>query len=320
MSLSQGPITDPYEGIGVTLNPDGSITRAAEAPKTPASDDPNNEVLSKDLPLNPTTNTSVRLFLPQKSLSATAKLPVIIYIHGGGFVILNASSTSFHDFCSLIAIETPALVVSIEYRLAPEHRLPAAYEDCMDAIHWIKTTTESDWVTKYADLSNCFIMGTSAGANAAYNICLRADDVKPLKINGLILHQPFFGGVERTASETRLANAKVLPLCVSDLMWELSLPLGFGRDHEYCNVVKGFKEENFDVIRKQGLKVTVTGCDGDLLIDRQVEFVKVLKEKGVDIVGKFVEGEYHGYDFFELSKSGHILDAIKEIINSTNSI
>lgn len=75
----------------------------------------------------------------------------------------------------------------------------------------------------------------------AYHVGLRAaqeiDNLSPLKIKRLILHQPSFGGVQRTESELRLVNDPFFSPCVSDLMWELSLSVGFDRDHKYCNPV-----------------------------------------------------------------------------------
>ncbi|PNX56997.1 carboxylesterase 1-like protein, partial [Trifolium pratense] len=59
-------------------------------------------------------------------------------------------------------------VVSVEYRLAPEHRLPAAFDDAMEALFWIRNV-DDDWVTRYVDYSKCYIMGNSAGATIAYN-------------------------------------------------------------------------------------------------------------------------------------------------------
>ncbi|OMP06474.1 Alpha/beta hydrolase-3 [Corchorus capsularis] len=144
-----------------------------------------------------------------------------------------------HEFCSNMATELSVTIVSASYRLAPEHRLPAAYDDAMEALYWIKTSNDN-WLENYVDLSNVFLMGGSAGGNIAYHLRLRAveqvDTLLPLKIKGLILHQHFFGVVERTESELRIDNPG-FPPCFSDLMWELSLPMGVDRDHEYRNPI-----------------------------------------------------------------------------------
>lgn len=106
-------------------------------------------------------------------------------------------------------------------------------------------------------------MGTSAGGNVAYHAGLRAaaaaDDLAPLKIKGLILHHPFFGGSERTGSELRLVNDPMLPLCACDVMWELVLPIGAERDHEYCNPRVDGGSELIERVRSYGWRVLVTG-------------------------------------------------------------
>ncbi|KAM7491689.1 hypothetical protein LguiA_034610 [Lonicera macranthoides] len=164
-------------------------------------------------------------------------------------------------------------------------------------------------------------MGTSAGGNIAYHAGLRAasDDLGPLKIRGLILQQPFFGGTKRTESELRLANDKILPLRISDAMWELGLPVGVDRDHEHCNPTVGGGSRALDWIRMLGWKVMVTGCDGDPLIDRQIELVKLLEKKGVEVVGKFSRGDYHGIEVFEPSKGKTFCVVLKDFIFSSNN-
>ncbi|KAI9076349.1 hypothetical protein K1719_041712 [Acacia pycnantha] len=86
----------------------------------------------------------------------------------------------------------------------------------------------------------------------------------------MILVQPFFGGVKRTSSEERLANDTILPLPVTDLVWELSLPVGADRDHEYSNPTPEKGSKVFDNITRLGWKVLVFGSYGDLLIDRRL--------------------------------------------------
>ncbi|KAA8539851.1 hypothetical protein F0562_026543 [Nyssa sinensis] len=286
---------DSNESPFIVRNPDGSITRQLISPSTSATVDPSHPspVLTRDVTLNQSNDTWLRIFLPRHApdSSPPCKLPLVVYYHGGGFIFCSAASTIFHDFCTIIATEIPSVVVSVEYRLAPEHRLPAAYDDCVEALHWIKTS-DDEWLTKFADFSNCYLMGTSAGGNIAYHTGLRAaatvDDLEPLKIKGLILHHPFFGGTERTGSEMRLANDKVLPVRLSDLMWDLGLPIGADRDHEYSNPTVGGGSQLCDQIGTLGWKVMVMGCDGDPLINRQIELGKMLEEKGVQVVAVLI--------------------------------
>ena len=303
--------TDPYQYLQIVNNSDGTITRHRKIPNTPATPDPDHPtpVLSKDIPLNQSNKTWVRIFLPKQALNnpSSSKLPLIVYFHGGGFILYSASSTVFHDFCSNIAIDVNAIIVSVDYRLAPEHRLPGAYDDAVETLHLI-TTNQDEWLTKYADFSNTFIMGTSAGGNVAYHAGLRvASEVENLQplilIKGLILHQPFFGATQRTESELRLVSDPVLPLFVNDLMWELSLPIGVDRDHEYCNSTVGGGSQRLEKIRLLGWRVLVIDCKGDPLIDRQIELVKMMEEKGVVVVSQFDEGGHHGVDLQDLSRA-----------------
>ena len=314
---------DAYDYLKITRNPDGTITRHLQLPSTPAALDPNplSPVLTKDVTLNPTRNTWTRIFLPSQAVnnSTKTKLPLIVYYHGGGFIFMSASSSLNHEFCSKMAVELEAVVVSVDYRLAPEHRLPAAYDDALEALDWIKCTDEI-WLREFADLSKCFLMGTSAGGNITYHAGLRAssavDKLAPLKIRGLILHHPFFGGVKRTGSEVRLVNNPGLPLSCTDLMWELALPSGVDRDHKYSNPTADERwSGNCVQIKELGWRLLVAGCDGDPLIDRQVAFVEMLKKKGVEVVAQFKQGEYHGVELMDLSKAKLLFVLLKDFIN-----
>lgn len=315
------PTVDPYQYLKIVRNPDGTITRLVKIPNTAATPDPYHRtpVLSKDIPLNQSNNTWLRIFLPRQALdnSSPNKLPLIVYYHGGGFIICSAANTFFHEFCEKIAIQIPAVVVSVEYRLAPEHRLPAAYDDAVEALHWIETTHDA-WLREYADFGNCFLMGTSAGGNIAYHAGLRAaataQDVGPLKIQGLILHHPFFGGSERTGSELRLVNDPTLPLCGSDLMWELGLPNGVDRDHEYCNPMVDGGSQLIERMRLLGWRVLVTGCYGDPLIDRQMELARMMEGKSLKVVSQFSEGGRHGVDLFDPSRREALCVVLKKLV------
>ncbi|KAI9078197.1 hypothetical protein K1719_039811 [Acacia pycnantha] len=156
---------DPYKHLKLVCNHDGTITRLRVDP--PTSPDPSLpiSVLTKDIMISPEFNVYVRIFLPRKALDNSSPkllLPLILYFHGGGFILFSAASSMFHDFCVNMADAVQAIVVSLEYRLAPEHRLPAAYDDAMQALHWIKTN-QDDWLKEYADYSSCYLMGSSAG-------------------------------------------------------------------------------------------------------------------------------------------------------------
>jgi len=119
---------DPYHRLQILPNPDGTFTRLIgnAVPNTAPSSDPSLpiSVLTKDITINPHNHTWLRLFLPRSLLSSSNpnKLPLIVFFHGSGFVLLSAASCVFHDFCIQITDSAQAIVASVEYRLAPEHR------------------------------------------------------------------------------------------------------------------------------------------------------------------------------------------------------
>jgi acetyl esterase len=99
-----------------------------------------------------------RLYLPPR---AAAPLPVMVYLHGGGWV---AGSVATHDpFCRLLSEAAGVILVSVEYRLAPEHAYPAAVEDTLAAAHWVRAHA-AEWG---GDPQRLALGGDSAGANLA---------------------------------------------------------------------------------------------------------------------------------------------------------
>jgi acetyl esterase len=101
---------------------------------------------------------AIRLYSPQ---NGPFPKPVLVYYHGGGWSI---GSPDTHDtFCQLLCAEADVLVVSVDYRLAPEHPFPAPLEDCIDAFHWVVENA-----AEFAGRPDCVVVGgDSAGGNLA---------------------------------------------------------------------------------------------------------------------------------------------------------
>ena len=95
-------------------------------------------------------------------------LPVLVYFHGGGWVI--GSPNHYDDSCRALANAAECVVVSVGYRLAPEHKYPAAVEDAFDATQWVMQNAGSFG----GDIQRVAVGGESAGGNLATVVCLMA--------------------------------------------------------------------------------------------------------------------------------------------------
>ncbi|KAI3918065.1 hypothetical protein MKX01_041385 [Papaver californicum] len=319
------PSIDPWEMLKIVRNPDGSITRRTDSFTVPPTTEeemsvPGQSVVTKDVTLNADNGTWVRIYRPTKIPSNdtnVARLPVIVYFHCGAFVMFSADNVFDNEPCTRFSSETLSIVVSVNYRLAPENKLPAAYEDGIEAMLWLKNQAVDpigeQWLKDYADFSRCYIMGGSTGATIAYYTALRstAMDIEPVKLYGLILNQPFFTGTKKTKSERKLANDMVIPSPVIDLTAELALPDGADHDHECLNPMT--KSEYYNNMKKLP-RTLVRGFEGDPLLDRQMEFVRVLIRHGVPVTAHFSEIGFHLIDFIDPKRHLAMLKYVKDFI------
>lgn len=322
---------DPCRVLGIRIDEQGKVTRSDRIPTVTPSctssgpETPDDGVLSKDVTIDATTGLIARIFLPQQQdADSIQRLPVVLSFHGGGFVLYRPSTILFHGSCHRTAKACNAIFVSVDYRLAPENRLPAAYEDAVAAFRWLRSQAlgigvVDPWFESRADFSRVYISGESSGANIAYNLALRVFEetgglhVAPLLIAGVVFIQPFFGGIERTTSEVRLARDKIVPLPVSDLLWRLSLPEGAHRDHPFCNPLKG---ERSALHRFPPTMVAVEGLDP--LLDRQLEFVKMLREAGVRVELRNDPTGTHGVELLDMGKAEALCHDISTFISSSS--
>lgn len=320
--MSESP-SDLYQRIHIVPNLDGTLTRLPEfyPAVPPSAGDSAVPSLSKDAPINHEHGTWARLFLPRRALSddpSPSKLPIVVFVHGGGFVAVSAAHPRYQDFCTEAASRLGALIVSVEYRLAPEHRLPAAYDDVLEALTWVRDGKD-EWVREFGDLSRCVMTGESAGGNIVYHAGLmaadRVNDLRPLIVKGIVMIQPYFGGSELSGSELRLVNDPVLPLDVNELMWSLALPVGATRNHEYCDPTLRGGSGLLDRVRDLEWQVGMITSDGDPLFDRAVELVKLMEKRGIRIKSSLSEGDSHGAFLSDLTKTNDLYDFVMDFLS-----
>ena len=118
------------------------------------------------------TGIKIRIYRPSDSVNT----PVIIFYHGGGFVVGNINT---HDnICRRLANKTSSIVVSVDYRLAPENKFPAAANDAYEALWWVAENAKSFG----GDPDRIIVAGDSAGGNLAIVVCLMSRDSNGPKI------------------------------------------------------------------------------------------------------------------------------------------
>ncbi|XP_065867152.1 carboxylesterase 15 [Euphorbia lathyris] len=291
---------------------DGSIWRSTEPSfKVPVEDD--GSVLWKDVVFDPANNLELRLYKPSSSCS---KLPILYYIHGGGFCIGSRTWPNCQNYCFKLALELEAVIIAPDYRLAPENRLPAAIEDGFMAMKWLQDQAISDdpdsWLNDAADFDKVFISGDSAGGNIAHHLALRlrpsSPDLAPVRVRGYVLLAPFFGGTVLSKSEAHGPKDAFLNWDLIDRFWRLSIPMGDTRDVAIVNP----ERESFEKVELDPMLVIMG--ENDLLKDRSKDYVKRLKDLGNNIEYVEFEGQQHG--FFTLHPNSQPSNHLMLIINN----
>uniref|UniRef100_A0A453L044 Alpha/beta hydrolase fold-3 domain-containing protein n=1 Tax=Aegilops tauschii subsp. strangulata TaxID=200361 RepID=A0A453L044_AEGTS len=198
----------------------GRIERLHRPPILPAGDDEATGVTSKDVVLDADTGLSVRLYLPKLQEPST-KLLVLVYFHGGSFLIESADSSTYHNYVNALAAAAGVLAVSVDYRLAPEHPVPAAYDDAWAALSWA-ASAQDEWLAEHGDSARLFLAGDSAGGNIVHNVLIRASFQPAPRVEGAILLHPWFGGNTFLEGEVE-AKAKDMAM-----IWEFACPGAVG--------------------------------------------------------------------------------------------
>ncbi|KAL6858827.1 hypothetical protein ACP4OV_017829 [Aristida adscensionis] len=210
-----------FEFLGVIRQyRSGRVERLHPLHPVPPSLDAATGVASRDVTVDPATGLWVRLYLPDLSACAAGarRLPVVLYLHGGGLVTGSAADAPEHAFLNRLAARAGALAVSVEYRLAPEQPVPACYDDAWAALRWViaaASTTDDvaadPWVRDHADLDRVSVLGFSAGGNIAHNVTLRAGGGGgdgAARVSGMALLHPYFLSSRKTDGEVKNAYVR----------------------------------------------------------------------------------------------------------------
>ena len=213
--------------------------------------------------------------------------PALVYFHGGGWVV---GSIATHDaLCRAITNAAGVAVVSVDYRLAPEHRFPAAVDDAIAATQWIAANARQLGI----DAGRLMVGGDSAGGNLAAVVSLAARDGEGPRIAGQVLIYPATDFAMTHPSHSEPETSILLTHTV--IRWF--------RDHYLNGHADGQDWRASPALAKSlaGLPPAyVLTAGADPLRDEGAEYAERLKDAGVAVTYRSFPGQFHG--FFTMGK------------------
>ncbi|KAI6677910.1 hypothetical protein NL676_038706 [Syzygium grande] len=141
-------------------------------------------------------------------MDSLQKLPVLLYFHGGGILFETARSPTYHNHLNAPVAEANVIAISVDYRRALEHPLPAAYDDSWTTLTWVASHSArnepEEWLNSHANLKKVFMAGDSAGGNIVHHLGIRLGEEKLHGIESpdAIMVHPYLWGNEPLPSKT----------------------------------------------------------------------------------------------------------------------
>jgi len=221
-----------------------------------------------------------RLYAP-----GAGKLPVMLYLHGGGFTIGDLET---HDsLCRQLALRSGAAVLALDYRLAPEHRFPAAVDDAWAALAWLHEKSDSLGL----DGSRLAVGGDSAGGTLAAGAAFFARD-RGLPLALQLLITPGAASQAGTASHRLFANGFLLDAASIEWFFEHYLDRHQRHDWRFAPL------EADDHTGLAPACVVLAECDP--LVDEGIAYADTLRAAGVPVQLELYRGVTH--DFIKMGR------------------
>lgn len=261
----------PIEDMGVEGARQFMIDSGAAMPSGPEV----GEIVDGTLPGVDGSLLRYRLYQPPTA----GPHPITVYFHGGGWVLGNAVTDD--PLCRYLCLHSDSLVISVDYRHAPEARFPAAVDDGLAAINWV-----AEHAARLGGVpGKLAVAGWSAGGNIAAVTAQQARDAGGPAIAGQVLLCPATDGVERRPSHHDNADGLGLTLPLMDWFW----------DH-YCDAADR-DNPKASPLRAGGLSglppALVVTCQFDPLRDEGDAYVAALSAAGVAVEHLQCEGQIH---------------------------
>ncbi|MDY0406920.1 alpha/beta hydrolase [Virgibacillus sp. 179-BFC.A HS] len=211
-------------------------------------------------------------------------LPGVFYIHGGGYIV--GSPELEEARCQELVTDVNCVIVSVDYRLAPEHPFPAPVEDCYAALNWFSENAEGQGV----DPSRIAVVGASAGGGLTAAVSLLARDRKGPSIAFQMPLYPMIDDRHITPSSNEITDDRVWNTKFNRQGWEMYLGNNKGEVSPYAAPAR-----STDL---SGLPPTYT-CVGDLdpFRDETIDYVARLRQAGVPVEFHLYPGCFHGFEF-----------------------
>lgn len=257
------------------------VLRAVSKMPPPESPQPVGSVRDIQIP-GVAADIPLRIYQPT---GAAAGLPLLVYFHGGGFVIGDLDT---HDnLCRAFCEALPAVVVSVDYRLAPEHRFPAAVEDALAATRW----AAGEAANLGADPARLLVGGDSAGGNLATVVCQLARDAGGPAIVHQVLLYPVCDADLSRESYQRLGAGYFLETPMMQWFWDQYLPDAGLRTDARAAPLRAASLEQLPA-------ATVITAGYDPLNEEGNLYASGLREAGVSVHHREVPGVIHGFMSF----------------------
>ncbi|QXV66974.1 alpha/beta hydrolase [Mucilaginibacter sp. 21P] len=237
----------------------------------------NVDTMGKDIPVDGGT-IHLRVYTPKTNASS---YPVIVYYHGGGFVIANLDV--YDASANVLADKAGAVVVSVAYRLAPEHKFPVAHNDAYAAYKWVVNNAASI----KGNAKKIAVAGESAGGNLAIATAIKARDSKTMVPTAILAVYPVAQSDMNTTSYIKYGNAK--PLDKAMMGWFVK---------NYLNSMAEAKDPRISLVTAnlKGLPpTTVINAEIDPLQSDGMMIVDKLKAAGVTVDSKKYDGVTHEF-------------------------
>jgi acetyl esterase len=225
-------------------------------------------------------NLKLRYYTPENA-TKDSKLPVVVYFRGGGWVI--ADLDVYDSSPAAIARKANAIVVSVDYPMAPEHKFPAAHDEAIEAYKYIAKNAQS-WG---GDPAKIAIVGESAGGNLAINTALAAHTQNLAMPVSVVAVYPVASNNLETPSEKQYAAAKPLNQPMMAWFFDKVLENPDQKTDQRLNLVSvNFK--GLPPVTIINAEIDPLKSDGDMLADK-------MKADGVNVTHKLYTGVTHEF-------------------------